>query len=56
MGEQDNVELLKPRGSRFGGYWFPHGGIPIDVFWRTGNPPKALWLPKPGVASDRGRG
>ena len=23
-------------GLRIGGYWYPRGGIPIDVFWQTG--------------------
>jgi 7-cyano-7-deazaguanine reductase len=26
------------------------------VFWQTGQPPKGLWLPDPGVAGYRGRG
>ncbi len=47
--------LLEPRYLRIGGYWYPRGGIPIDVFWQTGEPPKAVWLPDPGVAPYRGR-
>src|SRR3954468_15818044 len=27
------VRELKPRWLRIGGYWYPRGGIPIDVFW-----------------------
>ena len=50
------VDVLKPRWLRIGGYWYPRGGIPIDVFWQTGEPPKGLWLPDQGVASYRGRG
>lgn len=49
------VELLEPRWFRIGGYWYPRGGIPIDVFWQTGEPPKGLWLPDQGVAPYRGR-
>ena len=26
------VETLEPRWLRIGGYWYPRGGIPIDVF------------------------
>ena len=48
--------LLKPRWLRIGGYWYPRGGIPIDVFYQTGTPPAGLWLPDPGVAAYRGRG
>jgi 7-cyano-7-deazaguanine reductase len=47
--------LLKPRWLRIGGYWFPRGGMPIDVFWQTGNPPRGVWIPDQGVASYRGR-
>ena len=50
------VEVLSPRWLRIGGYWYPRGGIPIDVFWQTGEPPKNLWLPDQGVAPYRGRG
>ena len=50
------VKLLAPRWMRIGGYWYPRGGIPIDVFWQTGSPPAGLWLPDQGVASYRGRG
>ena len=47
---------LKPRWLRIGGYWYPRGGIPIDVFWQTGTPPEKLWLPDQGVPGYRGRG
>lgn len=50
------VEAAEPRWLRIGGYWYPRGGIPIDVFWQTGEPPEGLWLPDQGVAPYRGRG
>ncbi len=50
------AKALAPRWLRIGGYWYPRGGMPIDVFWQTGAPPKALWLPATGVANYRGRG
>jgi len=50
------VEEMKPVWLRIGGYWYPRGGIPIDVFWQSGAPPADLWLPDQGVASYRGRG
>jgi 7-cyano-7-deazaguanine reductase len=49
------AELLEPRYLRIGGYWYPRGGMPIDVFWQTGEAPKDLWLPDQGVAAYRGR-
>ena len=53
---KDLVALLAPRWLRIGGYWFPRGGIPIDVFWQTGIVPEGVWLPDQGVATYRGRG
>jgi len=50
------VQAMKPRWLRIGGYWYPRGGMPIDVFWQTGKMPTGLWLPDQGVASYRGRG
>ncbi len=49
-------ELLEPAWLRIGGYWYPRGGIPIDVFYQTGEPPEGLWVPDQGVAPYRGRG
>jgi 7-cyano-7-deazaguanine reductase len=50
------VDTLKPAWLRIGGYFNPRGGMPIDVFWQTGEPPKGVWLPEQGVAPYRGRG
>jgi 7-cyano-7-deazaguanine reductase len=50
------VEAVKPRWLRIGGYWYPRGGIPIDVFFQTGAPPDGVWIPDQGVAPYRGRG
>ena len=47
---------MAPKWLRIGGYWYPRGGIPIDVFWQSGEPPKGLWLPDQSVAPYRGRG
>ena len=49
------VALLQPTWFRIGGYWYPRGGIPIDVFWQSGEPPKGVWIPDQGVAPYRGR-
>ena len=50
------VAAIKPKWLRIGGYWYPRGGIPIDVFWQTGVAPEGLWLPDQGVPTYRGRG
>ena len=50
------VTEVAPNWLRIGGYWYPRGGMPIDVFYQTGEPPAGLWLPDQGVAPYRGRG
>ena len=50
------VALLDPVWLRIGGYWYPRGGMPIDVFYQTGAPPDGLFLPDQGVPPYRGRG
>jgi 7-cyano-7-deazaguanine reductase len=47
---------LEPVWLRIGGYWYPRGGMPIDVFYQTGSPPEGLWLPDQGVPPYRARG
>lgn len=50
------IAAAKPRWLRIAGYWYPRGGIPLDVFWQSGPPPKGAWVPETGVAPYRGRG
>lgn len=47
---------MRPAWLRIGGYWYPRGGIPIDIFWQSGRPPDDLWVPDQGVQPYRGRG
>ncbi|WP_029007152.1 preQ(1) synthase [Azospirillum halopraeferens] len=47
---------LAPLWLRIGGYWYPRGGIPIDVFYQSGPPPDGVWIPPQEVAPYRGRG
>ena len=55
IGERLVAEMA-PLWLRIGGYWYPRGGMPIDVFWQSGAPPADLWLPDQGVPPYRGRG
>lgn len=50
------VSLLNPVWLRIGAYWYPRGGMPIDVFWQTGAPPEGVWIPAQDVSGYRGRG
>ncbi len=50
------VAELDPVWLRIGAYWYPRGGIPIDVFWQTGAPPEGAWIPPQDVPGYRGRG
>lgn len=46
---------IQPKWIRIGGYWYPRGGIPIDVFYQAGKLPAGLWVPDQGVSPYRGR-
>ncbi len=50
------VDTINPQWLRIGGYWYPRGGIPIDVFYQTGPQPENVWIADQGVAGYRGRG
>ncbi|MBK5958264.1 NADPH-dependent 7-cyano-7-deazaguanine reductase QueF [Rhodoplanes elegans] len=50
------VAALKPRWLRIGGYFYPRGGMPIDVFFQAGKLPAGVWVPDQGVPTYRGRG
>lgn len=50
------VDILDPTWLRIGAYWYPRGGIPIDVFYATGEPPKGVWIPEQSCPPYRGRG
>ena len=50
------VAEIAPHWLRIGGYWYPRGGMPIDVFYQTGEVPEDLWLPDQDVSPYRGRG
>jgi 7-cyano-7-deazaguanine reductase len=50
------ITAMAPKWLRIAGYWYPRGGIPIDVFYQTGAAPDGLWVPDTGVAPYRGRG
>ncbi len=50
------IDEINPKWLRIGGYWYPRGGIPIDVFYQTGEPPQNVFIPDQGVPTYRGRG
>jgi 7-cyano-7-deazaguanine reductase len=50
------MRALEPHYLRIGAYWYPRGGIPIDVFFQSGSLPDGVWLPDQGIQPYRGRG
>lgn len=50
------IAEIEPIWLRLAAYWYPRGGIPIDVFYQTSEPPKAVWIAPLDVAPYRGRG
>lgn len=53
---QKIISAAAPIWLRIGGYWYPRGGIPLDIFYQTGTPPEGVWIPDQGVQPYRGRG
>ncbi len=51
----DIVELLSPKWLRVAGYWYPRGGIPIDIFWQNKEKPKNIFIPELEIPIYRGR-
>ncbi|MBO90242.1 MAG: NADPH-dependent 7-cyano-7-deazaguanine reductase QueF [Rickettsiales bacterium] len=47
---------IQPKWIRIGGFWYPRGGIPIDVFYQSGKLPTGLWVPDLDLTPYRGRG
>jgi 7-cyano-7-deazaguanine reductase len=52
---KDLIKILKPKWLRIGGYWYPRGGIPIDIFFQTSEQPKKIWIPKQDISTYRAR-
>lgn len=50
------AEAIEPTWLRIGGFWYPRGGIPIDIFYQTSEKPNNIWVPDMQVAPYRGRG
>lgn len=50
------VKTITPKWIRVCGYWYPRGGIPIDVFFQHGALPAGVFVPDTGVPPYRGRG
>ena len=53
---KDIISTIKPKWFRIGGYWYPRGGIPIDIFYQTGETPQGLFIPNQDVPNYRARG
>ena len=50
------IEAIGPKWIRVAGYWFPRGGMPIDIHFQQGEIPLGQRVPETGVDSYRGRG
>ena len=45
------ADEMKPQWLRIGGYWYPRGGMPIDVFWQIGRAARRPVAARPGRAA-----
>ncbi len=50
------IDAIEPTWLRIGGYWYPRGGIPIDIFYQTSDIPSHIWVPELPDIPYRGRG
>ncbi|MFM7620935.1 MAG: preQ(1) synthase [Alphaproteobacteria bacterium] len=41
---KDIIKTIQPKWLRISGYWFPRGGIPIDIFFQTSTPPSTIFI------------
>ena len=53
---KDIMAISRPKWFRIAGYWYPRGGIPIDIFYQNKLPPKSALIPDLNVLPYRGRG
>ena len=52
---QDLEYILKPKWLRIAAFWFPRGGIPIDIFWQTCKKPENILIPEINFRDYTGR-
>jgi 7-cyano-7-deazaguanine reductase len=52
---KDIIKTINPKWLRIGGYWYPRGGIPIDIFFQSGKLPKDVWVKEQGVSDYKAR-
>ena len=50
------IDFINPEWLRIGGYWYPRGGIPIDIFYQSGEKPECVWIPDQDIQRYIGRG
>jgi 7-cyano-7-deazaguanine reductase len=53
---KDIIKTIDPKYLRIGGYWYPRGGIPIDVFYEYGKIPNGVNVPKQEFPNYKARG
>jgi len=41
---KDIINCIKPKWLRISGFWYPRGGIPIDIFFENGTLPKNIFI------------
>lgn len=52
---KDLIATIQPKWLRLCGYWFPRGGIPIDVFFQTGKLPEGVFVKEQESYGFKGR-
>lgn len=52
---KDIISCIKPKWLKISGYWYPRGGIPIDIFFEQGQLPKNVNIKEHDFGDYKGR-
>ena len=55
MIAKEIIKSVAPKWLRIGGFWNPRGGIPIDIFFQTGEQPPKTWIDDYKISPYKGR-
>lgn len=52
---KDIISCINPKYLKISGYWYPRGGIPIDIFFEHGDLPKGVKIKEHDFKDYKGR-
>jgi 7-cyano-7-deazaguanine reductase len=52
---KDLISVISPKWLRISGFWYPRGGIPIDIFYQTGKVPAGIYVRENAISPYKAR-